>query len=449
MPMLRPLLLSLVAAFGMAGAVKAQSPAPSTTPVVDCPKSMPAETRCYAGKDQNGAYYWIVIPKAWNGSLVVHAHGGPSLKKPALDRPTEDLERFVVTVQEGFAWAGSSYRHAGFGVRDAAADTDNLRQIFWNEFGKPRHTLLHGQSWGGNVAAKTAELYGKDASGKPTYDGVILTSGVLAGGSQAYDFRADLRAVYQFYCQNLPGRDEAPYPLWEGLDLNTRMKRDDIVERINACTGAELPPARRTPQQQRILTNILNVIHIPERTFVSHMEWATQTFRDLVVRQLKGQNPFSNTGVVYKGSDDDAALNKGVERFAATPEGYRALVYDADLTGKLTVPTLTMHAQDDPTAFVEFEAAFHDTVAKAGALPMLVQTFTDEHEHSKEATPEYAALFRGMLAWLEKGEKPTVTSLAATCEIAKATYGEACHFDPTFLPKPLSTRVYSRVKPAL
>jgi len=439
-----------VATLAIAPHARAATPAP--LPAIDCPKSVPAESKCFAGADANGAYDWIVIPpktgpNAWNGSLVVHTHGGPSLKKPFLEESVPDLERFIVTVQEGFAWAGSSYRHAGFGVRDAAADSDNLRRIFWTQFGRPKHTLLHGQSWGGNVAAKTAELYGTGEDGKPTYDGVILTSGVLGGGSKSYDFRADLRAVYQFYCHNMPASSEMPYPLWQGLPVGEKLKREEVAERINACTGVDLPAASRTASQQRALTNILTVVHIPARTLFSHMDWATFTFRDLVSRQLHGANPFSNTGVVYAGSDDDAALNKGVERFAATQAGVDALAYDADLTGKLTVPTLTLHAKDDPTAFVELENEFRDTVAKAGASALLVQSFTDEHEHQKEATPEYAALFRAMIAWIEKGEKPSPATLAAGCEQAKATYGEACHFDVGYFPPPLASRVYARVKP--
>ena len=164
-----------------------------------CPEGLPAGTSCYSGQDQNGAYYWIAIPEHWNHVLVVHSHGGPSLKTPTPEDPLSDLRRFSVTVAEGFAWAGSSYRHAGYGVRDAAQDTDNLRQVFWSKFGRPQYTLLHGQSWGANVAAKAAELYGKDTSGKPVYDGVVLTSGVLGGGTLSYDFRADLRVVYEYY----------------------------------------------------------------------------------------------------------------------------------------------------------------------------------------------------------------------------------------------------------
>jgi hypothetical protein len=441
---LRSLFIGAALALAWPAAASAQAPAHEAA----CPAELPEGARCWAGQDQNGAYYWIAVPKAWNGSLVVHSHGGPSLKAPSQDDPVADLKRFSVTVSEGFAWAGSSYRHAGFGVRDAAEDTDNLRKTFWARFGRPKHTLLHGQSWGANVAAKTQELYGRGPAGERPYDGVILTSGVLGGGTRSYDFRADLRAVYQYYCHNMPAADDAPYPLWQGLSADSRLTRQQLAERIDACTGVGQPAAGRSPGQARNLKNILAVVRIPERTLVSHMDWASFTFRDLVGRQLHGANPFGNIGVVYRGSDDDAALNRGVDRFAATAAGVRALSEDADLSGVLNAPTLTLHAEDDPTAFVELEGVFHDDVARAGSADRLVQSFTREHEHQKEATPEYAALFRTMIAWIETGAKPTPQALAAECEAARKTYGEACHFDPGFQPPPLASRVYPRAKPS-
>jgi pimeloyl-ACP methyl ester carboxylesterase len=432
--------LTLLGALATGGVARAQE-------ARTCPESVPAETRCFSGQDANGAYYWIAIPKAWNGSLVVHTHGGPRLKAPKPDDALEDLDRFSVTVKEGFAWAGSNYRRAGYGVRSAAEDSDNLRQIFWSQFGRPKHTLLHGQSWGGNVAAKTAELYGRDASGKAVYDGVILTSAVLGGGTRSYDFRADLRVVYQYYCHNHPAAGEPDYPLWQGQPVGSALTNKQLDQRLNACTGVDLPAAQRTPGQQRNLTNILAVTRVPERTLGSHLGWATFTFADMVNKRLAGHNPFSNVGVRYQGSDDDEALNRGVARFAADPEGVRQLAFDSDLSGKLTVPTLTMHAIDDPTAFVELEQVFHDTVAEAGASDLLVQSFTDEHEHSKLATPEYAALLRAMTAWIEKGDKPSPATLAAGCVAAVGVYGEACHFDVGFTPKSLDTRSYPRSRP--
>ena len=431
---------ALVLAGAGAGAAHAQLPQP-------CPAELPSQTRCYSGQDERGAFYWSAIPPSWNGVLVVHSHGGPSLKTPAPADPAEDLKRFAVMVREGYAWTGSSYRHAGLGVRDAAEDTDMARQLFWKAFGRPKRTLLHGQSWGGNVAAKAAELYGRDSGGVLNYDGVILTSAILSGGSRAYDFRADLRALYQYYCNNLPAPGEPAYPLWQGLAAQDPMTPKQVVERLNSCTGLHLAPGARSPQQQAALRNIVAVSRVPEAALASHLNWATGHFRDLTVRMLQGQNPFSNIGVNYTGSDDDAALNRGVQRFAATPEGLRALVYDSDLSGKLIVPTLSIHAIGDPTVHVEVDAAFKDTVAGAGASGLLVQSFTDEREHSKLATPQYVTLLRAMMEWIEQGKRPSPASLAAACERIAPAYQEACHFNPGYTPRPLDTRVYPRIKP--
>jgi hypothetical protein len=108
------------------------------------------------------------------------------------------------------------------------------------------------------------------------------------------------------------------------------------------------------------------------------------------------------------------------------------------------VPTLTMHAEDDPTAFVELESAFHDEVVAAGRQSLLAQVFTSEHDHSKLAAPEYVSLFRGMLRWISDGRKPTVETLTTDCAYAQKSYGERCYFDPGFQPRPLGTRVPAR-----
>ncbi len=406
---------------------------PSPDPAA-CPDFLPQQTRCWSGRAAKGGYYWIAVPKDWNGTLVVHAHGGPRTATPEANDPLEDLERFSMTVKEGYAWAGSTYRRGGYGVRMAAEDTDDLRQIFWDAFGKPRRTILHGQSWGGNVAAKTAELYARDAEGQVVWDGVVLTSGVLAGGARAYDFRADLRAVYQFYCNNHPAPDEPQYPLWQGLPMDSAMTRAQLAQRVQVCTGVGLPENQRTAEQKRNLADILAVVGIEEDQLVAHLAWATFLFRDLVQKRLDGLNPFDNSATVYAGSHDDAALNAGVQRFAADPMGEARLAYDAALSGLIVAPTLTIHGKADPTAFVSNEAAYRQTVAAAGRSDLLVQTFTDEAEHSRLSAPQYVALFQAMSRWLDAGDKPTPDSVAALCQAAAPRYDGGCHFDTDFVP---------------
>ncbi|MHB0704972.1 alpha/beta hydrolase family protein [Roseomonas mucosa] len=413
-------------------------PAQAAPEGVACPDGLPAGTECRRGRDGNGAYYWIAVPKDWNGTLVVHSHGGPRLGAPKPDDPVEDLQRFAVTVSEGYAWAGSSYRRGGYGVRMAAEDTENLRKLFVAEVAKPKRTFIHGQSWGGNVAAKAIELY------PGSYDGALLTSGVLAGGTEGYGYRTDLRAVYQYYCHNHPGPDEPQYPLNIGLPAGQRMTGKELAERVEACTGAGKPAAERSPEQARNLAAITAVTRVPERTLVSHMNWATFLYRDIVAERLGGRSPFGNEGVRYTGSADDAALNAGVARLQADPQAVAELAEDSDLTGKVTIPTLTLHAIDDPTAFVEHESHYRAVREKAGTAALLVQTFTREHVHSKLHTPEYAAAFAALSRWVDTKQAPEPAAIAASCEGYRKAYPETCLFDPAFHPAPYDSRVYPR-----
>ena len=75
--------------------------------------SLEEKATCYTGQDANGAFYATAVPKRWNDSLVVHAHGGPDLGEGSdPERSLGDLERWSVMVDQGYAWAGSCVRQA-------------------------------------------------------------------------------------------------------------------------------------------------------------------------------------------------------------------------------------------------------------------------------------------------------------------------------------------------
>ncbi len=383
---------------------------------IPCPASVGKGVRCVSGQDANGAWYIAAIPPNWNRRLIVHAHGGPRTGAPEASDPLEDLDRFSVMVRHGYAWIGSTYRRGGYGVRMAAEDTDNSRAIFWSLYGRPERTLLHGQSWGGNVAAKAAELYIGDAVAGWNYDGVLITNGIVSGGTRAYGFRADLRAVYQYYCADHPSPDEPAYPLWQGLPLDSRMTRAELRRRIETCTGVNLAPERRTPEQAARLRDILAVTGVAEAQLVSHMTWATFLFQDLVQLRLDGKNPFDNSATVYSGSADDAALNAGVARFKADPEGVALLAHDADLTGRIERPVLTLHALHDPTVSFGVEALYAGTVAAAGRSGLLVQAATDEAEHSKLSDAGYMTALDALEGWIDRGVAPDPAGFQTRCQ---------------------------------
>lgn len=310
----------------------------------------------------------------------------------------------------------------------AAADVDNSRSIFWQRFGRPRLTVVRGQSYGANVAAKVAELHALDIDGKRNFDGVLLTNGVLWGGTKAYTFRADLRAVYQYFCRNHPRADEPQYPLWQGLPLDSKLTRPELELRVNACTGAGLPEEQRSPEQQKRLTAITAATGIGAENLLRHLEWATFTFRDLVQLRLGGRNPFDNANTVYAGSGEDDALNRGIVRFRADPAAVSALAYDSDLTGQIVLPTITVHAQHDPVASAQGDAHYGRQVTAAGNSGLLLQLLTNESDHSRLSDAEVLAALGALVGWIDTGTRPRPEKIRADCEINRKATGQPCMF---------------------
>jgi pimeloyl-ACP methyl ester carboxylesterase len=419
----------------------------STTPTAKpCPAEVAQGSQCVAGVDTAGAHYWLVKPPNWNGTLVVHAHGGPELGTPKPERATEDATRWAIWSRAGYAYAGSGFRQGGVAVRSAAEDTERVRTLFVAQWGPPKVTVLHGQSWGAGVAARTAEIFNTPINSKPPYDAVLLTSGVLGGGSQSYNFRLDLRVVYQAVCNNHPKPDEAAYPLWQGLPVNNTLTRAELATRVDACTGIRQKSADRTPAQQRNLKTILDVIRIPESSLLGHMNWATWHFQDIVFNRLNGRNPFGNDRVRYLGSPDDTALNTQVARYTADPAALKDFSADTDPQGRINVPVLTMHGINDAVAFVELESTFKDTMTNGGSAARLVQVFTRDDNHSYTSDAQYVTAMRALLDWVASGNRPTPASIASQCAVV-ATNFEAttgCRFLPEFQPQPLASRVPPR-----
>jgi len=420
----------------LAGCASTPSHPPEAAPqATACPEGVPTGARCLRGQDSATAHYLIVMPAQWSGVLVVHAHGGPSLGEPRATRADEDIKRWAITVSQGHAWAGSVFRQGGFAVTTAAEDTDRVRRIFVEHVAQPRRTLLHGQSWGAMVATRAAELFPQ------SWEGMLLTSGVVSGPT-TYDFRLDLRVIYQYLCNNHPRPDEAQYPLWMGLPADSKLSNADLAARVNDCLGLNKPAAQRTPEQARRVRTIVDVVRIPENAIIGHLNWGSFTLRDVIRRT--GTSPFGNDKVRYTGSDDDAALNAGVRRYRADPAAAARFAADVDHAGRFRMPVLAAHAINDSTVFVEGSDTLRQRMAAAGNGARLVQTFVDSNQHSYWGDAMYPPLFEALLDWVDKGVKPDPAGIAARCRALRAATPADCRFVADYAVKPLASRIPPR-----
>ena len=409
-----------------------------------CPSAVAAIAVCYSARHPSGAYLLAAMPRNWNGHLVVFAHPGPYLVPPRLDSAEADLAKYSIAVKLGFAWVVSTFRREGYGVQMAVADTEDARKFFVERIAKPSRTLLHGASYGGLVGAKLIEAHAKNPDGTAAYDGAFFNSGLVLGSPLGYEFRVDLRAIYQYYCKSLPRPEEPQYELWMGLPADLKFSLRELQANVDECTGVGKPAGERSDRQKENLKAIVGVMGIEERELVRHMQAATLSFRDIVERVTKGRNPFSNAGVQYKGTADDAALNRDVARFTADPAAVADLKADGQPTGALPVPVISIHSINDPRVVVEAQSAYRGYVETAGSLDRLVQAYTDEHDHNAQSAPELGAAFETLMQWAEKGTKPTPQTMLAACERLRATYDGPCRYRPGYEPKPYSTRYYPR-----
>ena len=441
------------------GVCSAQAAAPqvarATAPrTIVCPQAAPSDARCYAAVTPAGAHVMAILPAGWQsaqGVAVMHAHGGPGLGKASIKRVEEDATRWAIMPASGYAWAGTSYRRGGYGVTMAADDMEDLRQWFVQQFGQPRRMVLHGQSYGGGVASVAAERYGSQpiGGGRTAFDGVLLTSGVLGGGVDAYTMRLDLRAIYQYYCHNHPLPTEPQYPLWQGLPEGATLDRAELERRVHDCTGNNKPAAERSPAQAQRLQAILKAIPVTEKSLTGHLTWGTFLFRDLTQKRLGNRNPFDNSRTHYQGldADSEAQLNAKVLRYSADPQAVGQLLADSRPTGRTQLPTVTLRGIGDPTAFVELAHSYQQIREAAGTADTLVQAYTSERGHSYLSDPEYRAAMAALLDWVDKGTKPTPQAMADRCQraatlppVAKGS-NTGCHIDTAYQPPALETRV--------
>jgi pimeloyl-ACP methyl ester carboxylesterase len=324
------------------------------------------------------------------------------------------------------------FRQGGFAVTTAAEDTERVRRIFVDHVAKPRRTVLHGQSWGAMVATRAAEMFPK------SWEGILLTSGVVAGPA-TYDFRLDLRSIYQHLCNNHPRAGEPAYSLAVGLPADSKLTNAELAQRANDCLGVQKPAAQRTPEQAHKLKTIVDVLKIPENSVVSHLNWGTFTLRD-VVEKNGGESPFGNERVRYVGSTDDAALNAAVQRFKPNPQAVRRFAADVDHSGRFAVPVISSHGIGDATVFVEGQHTLRERMAAAGNGARLVQTYVDSSEHSYWGDVYYPPLF----TWVEAGQKPTPASIDQSCKQLAGAQAAQCKFLPAYEVKPLASRILPR-----
>jgi len=365
----KSMLVALLVVLGVVGAPSAQEAAKS-------------EAKVETGQI-DGAAFRIEVPAAWNKGLVMYCHGYEVAGTP----PTnfDDLMSKAVRnvfLSRGFAFAQSAYRTKGWAVKEAIEDTEGLRRYFVSKYGRPRETFVTGHSMGAVITIATLERYPE------VYAGAMPMCGPLSPALDFFEDRVfDMLVTFEYYFPGTVGS-----AVETAADFKFSFAGSDkIREALKASPEKSAMFARR---YNVTLTELPGVL----------------SFWQAIMKELKertGGNPFDNRNTIYSGFDDDAAVNRGVKRYAADPKAREYVRQYYTPTGRVSDPVLTVHTTYDQLVPARDVSYYDVTSGIAGTADFFVARFVVANGHCNISPPRTAAAFDALLQWVHEHKRPS------------------------------------------
>lgn len=414
---------ALVAALFTPGTAQAASGVPDNQPLpgytIDNPPLAPAmvdgrPSRVLQGVRGHAAYD-IEVPPRWNGGLVMWAHGYRGASRVlTVEPPGYGLRQRLL--EQGYAWAASSYYANDYDVRAGVLSTRTLADHFRRVVGEPRRTYIAGVSMGGHVTVRSIEQY------PGFYDAALPLCGVL-GDHELFDFFLDFHLV----AQDLADVPAYPFPADYATSAVPKIK-----ERLG-LTGPE--PGNALGEQLRaVVVNLTGGERPGARAAFAY--WKDFLFglggpdEGGTLAQQPGRVA-TNLGTRYRPAAP-VDVNATVERVPpADPAARRThrLTAVPAVSGRIGVPVLSLHNLGD--AFVPFsmEQHYRADVARHGRSHLLAQRAIRAVGHCEFSDAEVGAAWDDLVRWERYGRRPAGDDVATPSVVADPAYG--CRFtDP-------------------
>ncbi|MCC6386987.1 MAG: hypothetical protein IT302_06365 [Dehalococcoidia bacterium] len=346
----------------------------------------------------DGARYVIEVPERWNGELVLWAHGFAGFDTVVVvDPPPSVLRR--TWIEQGYAWAASSYKENGYVPGIGADDTLALKGQFAKEVGAPKRTYIVGASMGGNVVALSLEHFPE------AYDGGLAVCGALGGEEQV-----DYLLSWTLLGEAIAGVQ---------VPIGTNVPLLPALLSLSGKLGTATAP---TDIGLQYLSAIRMLSGGPRPFFLEGFALqATANFGYALADPGRTSLPFqaaTNEGVRY-GIDPATgltaeALNAKVRRLAPVPGARDAAAHpDAVPTsGRIGDPLLTLHNTGDLFVPISMEQSYLAKAKAAGTAGFLVQRAIRAAGHCQFSDAERLAAWNDLVAWVRDGKKPAGEDLS-------------------------------------
>lgn len=381
----------------------------------------------------NGAGYRVEVPANWNGKLVMYAHGYAG-QGAALSISNPSIRRHLI--QNGYAWAASSYSKNYYDVRAGVEDTNALAREFnaiaarnGRALASPSRHYIIGHSMGGHIAAAAVEAETMaNVNNWVKYHGSVPMCGVV-GDTELFNQFAAMQVTAQAmtgYASTLPTQ-------WPS-----------IAGPVTAALFSKFPTAGSA--DLGITPTALGVKYLS------------------VVKNITGgERPMFNQGVAFGGSfpsaygvfgsngtvdgilnasvldtrsytytiDGDAAgstaLNAAAYKYTPVADANRlrrdGLRWIPQVNGQFSVPVVTIHTLGDLFVPFSMEQVYQKRATANGSSKWLVQRAIRGASHCDFTNAEQVEAFNAMIAWERDGVKPQGDDVLTATTVAAPTYG--------------------------
>jgi dienelactone hydrolase len=355
----------------------------------------------------DGGIYRIEIPDNWNGEFVLYAHGFVSnagANGSALRVGNSPIRAHLI--EQGYAWAASSYRCNGYVPGQGLLDTMALTDLFTkaNRGRAPQRVYLTGTSMGGHVTVLGMHEF-------PTaFDGGLA---MCAAGPELFDFFAATGAAAEVIT---------------GVQFKLDSMQADIAKMAEILGK---PPAY-TDKGLQLASVEINISGGPRPFALEGL--ASRFAGNISGAAIAGSTTPSNRAVMtthIKYAIDEglgltaSALDSRVRRKALDPEirdpkgPYDELV---PFDGKLERPLLTLHGTGDLFVPVFLEQSLKRAVSAAGKQELLRQRLYRIAGHCGFSQPEMVQAWDDLTAWVHKGTIPSGDNVSGDLSNAGMTF---------------------------
>ncbi len=390
----------------------------------------PVPTSRWAGV-LGGAGYFIEVPDNWNGKLVMYAHGfvpGEASGRPTPLKVTPPTIRRHL-IEQGYAWAASSYTKNFYDVRAGVEDTNALALAFGDiarDRGRalppPSRIYIVGHSMGGHVAAAAVEAETlATANHKVRYAGAVPMCGVV-GDTALFDFMA----AAQITAQALAGFAQFPLDKWDSI-------QGPVVAALTS------PLLQQGQKYKSVIQNLSGGprpmfeagFNAPFSSFLG--SWVNFGKAGGTVDGILTKNPVDTnrfTYVIDNNPQASAMLNAVVQKLTAAPDANRlrrdGLRWVPKVNGEFSVPVVTLHTLGDLFVPFSMEQIYQERAAAKGSAQWLVQRAIRGVSHCDFTIQEQVEAFEAMVRWESDGLKPEGDDVMTPSIVADRRYG--CRF---------------------